>query len=197
MLEAMDTELGRLLDNVDLATTTVIFMGDNGTPTNQVRAPYQGAEGKGTVYQGGVHVPLIIAGQGVTARGYNQQLVSCVDLFPTMIELAGVDLATVAPSVDKDGVTLIPYLEGRSHPTPRRYVYSEEFTASFSTAWERTIRNDDFVLIRRASGTVREFYNLALDPRQDTNLMSRTRTALEQANLDELEQAMTDLLNTR
>ena len=31
-LEAMDTEIGRLLSTIDLRTTTVIFMGDNGTP---------------------------------------------------------------------------------------------------------------------------------------------------------------------
>ena len=40
MIEAMDTELGRLLDGVDLATTTVIFLGDNGTPNEVTVPPY-------------------------------------------------------------------------------------------------------------------------------------------------------------
>ena len=37
----MDTELGRLLDGVDFTTSTVIFVGDNGTPNEVTASPYK------------------------------------------------------------------------------------------------------------------------------------------------------------
>ena len=57
MIESMDTEIGRLLDNMDPGereNTTIIFMGDNGTPRRVIQAPYVNAQGKGSLYQGGI-----------------------------------------------------------------------------------------------------------------------------------------------
>ena len=63
-------ELGRLLESVDLNTTNVILVGDNGTPGQVVQAPYgpTGAAGhsKGDIYEGGIHVPFVAAGPDVT-----------------------------------------------------------------------------------------------------------------------------------
>jgi arylsulfatase B len=198
MTEAMDTEIGRLLDAVDLATTTVIFLGDNGTTTGVVSSPYLSTHAKGTIYANGSHTPLIIAGAGVTQRdGYVTALANAVDLFPTILELAGLVPSAVVPSsTDIDGVTLTPYLQNRPHPTPRKWAYAEEFKTGWNGDWERTIRNSTFSLIERASGP-REFYNIVNDPLQATNILSRTLTATEQANLDILNEQLDDLIATR
>lgn len=198
MLEALDTEIGRLLRSVDLATTTVIFIGDNGTPTKIEKSPYTAAHGKGTTYTGGVHVPLMIAGQGVTNGGRTvNELVNCVDLFPTILDLAGQADNSRLTGVKIDGVTLTPYLQNKTHPTPRRWAYAEQFVPNWnSTGWERTIRNGDFALIERQNGT-RDFYNLALDPLEATDILDRTRTTVEQAALDELDAALDALIATR
>ena len=58
MMEAMDTQIGRLLASMDddvRDNTYVIFLGDNGTSGGQVRAPFQNGRAKGTVYEGGVN----------------------------------------------------------------------------------------------------------------------------------------------
>lgn len=75
MIEAMDTEIGRLLNSMTQAekdNTIIIFIGDNGTP-NQVAQDYRGTRVKGTVYQGGVNVPMIVSGKNVTR--FNQRLI--------------------------------------------------------------------------------------------------------------------------
>ena len=69
MIEAMDTEIGRLLKSVDLATTSVIFMGDNGTPNEVTAAPYSPDHAKLRVYEQGVRVPMIVAGSGLKKPG--------------------------------------------------------------------------------------------------------------------------------
>ena len=56
MSESADTELGRLLGAVDpeiLADTTIIVMGDNGTPPYAVSAPFEPNEAKGKLQDGG------------------------------------------------------------------------------------------------------------------------------------------------
>src|SRR4029434_103993 len=69
MIEAMDTEIGRLLSQVDINDTTVLFIGDNGTPARVIQMPFSNARGKDTLYEGGVRVPFIVAGSGVVNPG--------------------------------------------------------------------------------------------------------------------------------
>jgi arylsulfatase B len=198
MVEAMDTEIGRLLDNVTLADTTVIFIGDNGTTGTVIARPYPRDKAKATMYQGGVRVPLLIAGAGVASP--NRQvsaLVNAVDLFPTILELAGIDPSRAVPAGRRtDGVSLLPYLEKRPHPAPRSWACSEQFTTRFDNAWQRAIRNLRYTLIERHDGS-REFYDLQVDPFQATNLLTRTLTSGERASLNSLDQKLDALLRTR
>ena len=67
-LEAMDTEIGRLLSSIpqdELENTTIIFIGDNGTPGQVVQSPYSKQQAKGSLYQGGINVPMVVSGHGV------------------------------------------------------------------------------------------------------------------------------------
>src|SRR5829696_6170102 len=64
-IEAMDTEIGRLLAQVNTNETTIVFLGDNGTPGRVIQAPYSSSRGKDTLYEGGLRVPFIIAGPDV------------------------------------------------------------------------------------------------------------------------------------
>ena len=199
MVEAMDTEIGRVLAEVDLATTTVIFLGDNGSPMGDVvRAPYDEKKSKGTVYEPGVQVPLVVAGARVRGRGrIVLNLTAGVDLFSTILDLAGVDpAAPILAGVKTDSVTLLPYLEARPHPAPRKFLYAEAFTLQFDGDWQRTARNGNYALIERYDGT-REFYDLKVDPLENTNLLTRTLTTTEKGNLKGLKRQMDTLLATR
>ena len=83
MVSAMDAEIGRLLEAVDLEETVVIFVGDNGTISSlSDPAVVPGRRGKGSIYQGGIHVPLVIAGPGIDNRGSRSRaLVHTSDIF--------------------------------------------------------------------------------------------------------------------
>jgi arylsulfatase A-like enzyme len=129
MVEALDTEIGRLLEGVDLQRTTVIFLGDNGTSPQVVVPPFDPARAKNTVYEGGVHVPLFVAGAAVEVPGTTcDGLVHAVDLFATALELAGVDLAAVLPpDLALDSVSFAPYLADPALPSLRSTLFTEVF----------------------------------------------------------------------
>jgi arylsulfatase B len=91
-LEALDTELGRLLAEVDLEDTLVILLADNGTPAYAILPPLLSWQGKDTMYEGGIGVPMLMAGPGVQP-GESQALVHAVDVFATVADVAGVELA--------------------------------------------------------------------------------------------------------
>lgn len=127
MVQAMDTEIGRLLGSLpphELARTTILFLSDNGTePCVTAPATHRA---KGTLYQGGVHVPLIAAGYRV-GRGISDAPVSTSDLFATVAELAGVELREALPGHALDSISFAPSLAEPSVHA-RSYQYAATFT---------------------------------------------------------------------
>ena len=198
MSEALDTEIGRLLQGVDLATTTVILVGDNGTTSSVVAPPYPASKSKSTVYQGGIRVPLLVAGAGVVSPGrLVPALANTVDLYPTILELAGINPAAVVPAGTKlDGVSLLPYVRNVQHPGPRQWAYAERFGKVYNRGYQRAIRNARYKLIERASGS-REFYDVVADPFEAKNLLGRTLTTTQRTNLTSLDRQLDALLATR
>jgi arylsulfatase A-like enzyme len=113
MLEAMDKEIGRLLVGIGLAkygaggelvytpesaNTMVVLVGDNGTYFSGVKYPYNLARAKGTVYETGIRIPVIVAGPQVVAPDREvDAMVNSVDFFQLFGEMAGVDVRAVVP----------------------------------------------------------------------------------------------------
>ena len=141
MLEAMDTEIGRLLDHIGpdvLENTYVLFMGDNGTGSNAVRPPFRPGYAKGTLYNGGIHVPFMIAGPGVASGAVSNALVNSADLFATLLELAGIDSAEAVPEgITVDSVSLVSYLSDPGRESIRQWIYADSFTALLNFEWVR------------------------------------------------------------
>ena len=182
MLESLDYEIGRLADNIsaeDYDNTIVIFIGDNGTTRQVLQAPYQDGQAKGTLFQGGVHIPMIVAGDGVTR--FNQRdssLVHTADLFSTIAEIAGLDLPTYEDSYSfKD---LLKNDVGNA----RDYNYSEVLNDTPNKSGY-TIRNERYKLIRFDSGNQR-FYDLWTDPYEQSNLLGEGLSTEEQTAFEEL-----------
>ena len=125
MLEAMDYEMGRLLDALPKdvrENMTVIFVGDNGTPPQAAQEPFQRRRAKGTVFEGGIHVPMVVAGAGVTRKGEREPaLINTVDLFATVADLAGADGERI-----NDAVSFKSLLSGTQGPR-REFAYAEFF----------------------------------------------------------------------
>jgi arylsulfatase A-like enzyme len=167
-VEAMDTEIGRLLLSVNTATTDIIFIGDNGSPGQVIQPPYDNDHSKGTLYDGGTRVPLVISGPSVVSGGRTSgALVHAVDLFSTVLELAGVPLPA---SVTLDSESLKPVLANQS-PGIRTRIYNEQFTQSDPAAGGRAIRDDRYKLIRLNNGA-EEVYDLQASPAETVNLLA-------------------------
>lgn len=131
MVQAMDTEMGRLFDSISpptLGRTNVMFLGDNGTPGPVVPPNVDGTKAKGTLFEGGVRVPLIVTGPAVAQPGStSSQLVHTVDLFATIADLAGVDLAATYPDVTFDAISFAPLLADPDAPSERTVLLTEQF----------------------------------------------------------------------
>ncbi len=131
MLEAFDTELGRLLRYLEGRgdeNTYVLFLSDNGTPHPVTEAPYESNHAKGSAYQGGVHVPMIVTGPGIAPGTENHDLVSFTDVLPTILELAGVeDLSVVPKAARADMVSFAGSLRGDPQ-TGRKWVMAGRFS---------------------------------------------------------------------
>ncbi len=176
MIEAMDTEIGRLLNNIPadvLANTIIIYIGDNGTP-NGLLQNFPNRHGKGSLYQGGVHVPMIVAGAGVTRQNEEEEaMIHATDIYATILELTGTELAGGI----YNSLSFKHLLTGSNGPK-RIFNYAEE-----GNDW--TIRNTQYKLIQLTNGR-QEFYDLIADPLEEVNLINNL-TANQQTIKLELE----------
>jgi arylsulfatase A-like enzyme len=172
-IQALDTEIGRLLAEVDLDKTVVIFIGDNGTPLKDTGSKLRGA--KASVYEGGVRVPLIIAGAGVTRTGREDDLFVAPDLYATILELAGGSVPQV-----NNSYSLKPLLSDEAASSGRTHSFSEISTGTSSRRY--AVRDQRYKLIYNA-GT-RELYDLVADPLETTNLYTNATYADARASLE-------------
>ncbi len=123
MLEALDTEIGRLLTSVDLTKTNIIVIGDNGTPGQVDQAPAGGiANAKGSLNEGGIHVPFFAHGPDILQTGTTDKLVHVVDLFSTVLDLTGTEIPA---GLDLHSHSLAPIFNGTD--TADRCIISEVF----------------------------------------------------------------------
>jgi arylsulfatase A-like enzyme len=200
MIEAMDTEAGRLLawlrDHGRLDSTNVIFIGDNGN-IGRVSQIADTTHTKGTVYEYGLHVPFAVAGPAVATPGRTSAaLVSTVDLFATILELCGHTAwrDSIPASVPVDSRSIVPIL-GDKESSVRAWTFSEQFKPTPDASDGKAIRNAEYKLIRFDLGG-EEFYNLASDRNEAANLLAlgRPLSATEQSNYESLCTAMNTLL---
>ncbi len=155
MVESMDYEIGRLLSSLsesELANTVVIFMGDNGTNRTVTQEPFEKSKSKGTVYEGGVRVPLIVSGAGVASPNRcSDVLISAPDIFATIMELSGEQMSCYEDSYSFAGV-----INGDG-TTSREYSFTEIICNG--NPYTNAIRNTDYKLIT-IDGEVSEFLKI-------------------------------------
>lgn len=165
MTEYMDTEIGRILANVNMNNTTVIFVSDNGSVKNGMHhsVPYRG--GKTTVYEGGINVPMIIAGKDVGWTGTSERLVSLTDIFNTILSITAQSQIT-----NNESVSIYDYMKYGITAGERQYVFSEYFTPNGSTNLtinRKAVIGPRYKLVHR-NGFQPEFFDLVADPFEST-----------------------------
>jgi arylsulfatase A-like enzyme len=182
MSNSMDTIFGKLLDAVDAMNpnTYVIYISDNGTPMygrpnldfiDNMYITRKG-RGKGTAYESGALVPMIIRGPQIAASTQNNSYAHVVDLFSTILELAGlappvnVSNSDGTGTVPLDSVSLTPILFNKAKATrdPNKgYVLNEN--KNLMTGGTRWVGAQDatYKVVCIDSPSNCEFYNLADD----------------------------------
>jgi arylsulfatase A-like enzyme len=174
MIDSMDQTVGRIretLGELGIADRTIIiFTSDNGgrIPTTS-NAPLRA--GKGSCYEGGVRVPLIIAWPGIAAAGSTCDApVITMDLYPTILEMLGQSLAADAIC---DGVSLVPQLRQTGSLADRalywHYPHYQHYQMEGTTPYG-AIRRGDYKLIEFYDDLRVELYNLRDDVGERNNL---------------------------
>ncbi len=209
MLETLDEAVGRIIAALDqagvLENTVIVFASDNGPyfipnatymPAEFAKVPVTSAQplraGKGTIYEAGTRVPLIVIWPGkVKAGTETDALMQSTDFFPTFADLLGWKLPA---GVRFDGVSLRPVLEGTGavtreifchFPHPEAHSEYEMMPAITPATPASSVRQGDWKLIRfycdNADQTDRyELYNLLNDPGERHDLSAAQPARVQQ-----------------
>jgi arylsulfatase A-like enzyme len=174
MIEGMDKSLGDILANLRrhgiADDTVVIFMSDNGAAKNvRQNAPLRGH--KIDPYEGGVRVPLLVKWPGVAGPGSVCDGCTMVeDLFPTLLEMAGVD-APKSVSSPVDGVSFVPLLKDPSRRTePRLLVW--HYPHTYDRPPYTAARKGDWKIVYFHEDRRLELYNIAQDIGEQRDLLA-------------------------
>ena len=178
VIQGMDTEIGRMLTEIDnlqeLDNTIVIFLGDNGTPPPIQDTNVGNRGAKATVYEGGVHVPMIISGAGVTrVNDRETDLVTTSDLYATVAELTGINVSQI-----NNSYSLVPLLTDDNASSGRQFSFTEICGRQYA------IRDDRYKVLYNPDDGGFAMYDLQNDPQEQTNLYDDPSVAAEQAVLE-------------
>jgi len=184
----MDTLMGKLLDAVSQIdpNTYVIYISDNGTPMygrpnldfiDNMYITRKG-RGKGTAYESGALVPMVIKGPGIKENSKNEGIAHAVDLFATVLALAGLDVPEEVSNsegtgnVSLDSVSLTPVLfNGKScvRDPDKGYVLTESVNLMTQGTKHVGTRNLKYKIVCAGGieGSNCSFYNLEDDPLEE------------------------------
>ena len=177
MVEAMDEQVGRVLDKLEelgLAEHTAVFlMADNGglstaegSPTSNL--PLRG--GKGWLYEGGIREPFLIRWPGVTKPGSNCDVpVISTDFYPTILDMAGLPLKK---DQHLDGVSLVPLLKGATKIDREAIYWHYPHYSNQGGFPGGAIRMGDWKLIERFEDGRVHLYDLQMDIGEREDLAS-------------------------
>lgn len=200
MIETIDIEIERLLTETfwSAEETLVIIASDNGSAAQLNNDPFNANYPKGTVGQGGVKVPLLIVGPGVTAAGEAvDSSVNLTDLYATILDVAAKTALKPSPT---DSVSLIGFFDDSEAAAVHSYNYTETFWPNFDPTTDhgpcrgmQAVQEDPGLYETGAYKYVRLFggqealFNLANDPFEGTNVINSGPSARLQALRNHIE----------
>jgi N-sulfoglucosamine sulfohydrolase len=154
-MSRLDALVGDLLDALDRSgkrdNTWIIYFGDHG---------FDILRGKRTSLEQGLRIPLIIASPNGARGTVRDELVSTIDLAPTLLAAAGIEAEVSLP-----GLSLDPLLQDETMPEWREYLFTEFVTHSAHNYFpQRTVRDSRFKLIETLMpGEINPGYDFTLN----------------------------------
>lgn len=185
MVASMDQAVGSVLEAVKAKgiedNTVVIFFSDNGGLSTSEGLPTANTPlkaGKGWLYEGGIREPAIIKWPGVAKPMVSDAVITSMDFYPTILEMAGQPLR---PELHKDGKSLVPLLKNETDKMHGVAYFHYPHRSNQKGSPSSAIRKGDYKLIVFFNDDRRELYNLKDDIGETQDL------AMEQPELaDEL-----------
>lgn len=185
LIEGMDKSLGDIMDwlkvNKEDKNTVIIFLGDNGGLAASTRwregkphtQNYPLKSGKGSLYEGGIRVPFIIKWPGIVKENKrNDKYIMIEDLYPTILEIAGIKNYKVPQIID--GQSIMPLLKDTKDISRDRSLIW-----NFPNIWDATgpginlncaIRKNEWKLIYYYETGKKELFNITKDISENNNL---------------------------
>jgi len=155
----VDAQIGRLLSALEETgqadNTIVVVWGDHGWHLGEKEIT-----GKNTLWDRGTKVPLLFAGPGINAGQRCRQPAELLDIYPTLIELAGLTRRD-----DLEGLSLVPQLKDADTKRERPAVTSHN-------QGNHGVRSERWRYIRYADGS-EELYDMQADPEEWHNLAGK------------------------
>ncbi|MBI1322562.1 sulfatase-like hydrolase/transferase [bacterium] len=165
----MDAQLGRLLDALESSghadDTVVVLWSDHGWHLGE-----KAITGKNTLWDRSTRVPMIWSGPGIISGGRCDEPVELLDIYPTLLELAGLP---ARPALE--GLSLVPQLRHAATPRTRPALTTHG-------PGNHGLRARDWRYIRYADGS-EELYDMRVDPNEWNNLAGEAKYAEVKADL--------------
>lgn len=176
MIEYLDNSIGYLLDKLEkleiIDHTYIIFFSDNGGLTHidgrTATSNYPLRSGKSQFYEGGIRVPFIVSGPGLPKGSVVNTPVISMDIFPTMLELAGIDQL---PDIHKDGISLVPLLSNVKL-IPDRKNFFWHYPHYQTMPPHGAVRSGDWKLVENYENGKIELFNLKDDLSESLDMSS-------------------------
>ena len=185
MISHMDSDIGRILATLDARglreNTVVIYTSDHGLGVGQ-----HGLMGKQNLYDHSMRIPLIMRGPGLPAGLQCGALLYLLDLYPTLLDMAGV------PTPDSSAGHSLSALLGELTYKHRRQIFSAYqgiFGHPRGAPYQRSIKDERHKLIQTVVDGVMtwQLFDLTADPYETVDLIEKPE---HEGRIDQLKQAL-------
>ena len=166
MIEKLDENVGKVIKQLEtsnlLENTLIVFYSDNGGLWGN--PPLR--DNKGSMFEGGIRVPLIMNWQGKIKQGITDVPVTSVDFFPTLIEATNSSYS----SEDLEGISIWPLLTEDKQPKARPLYWHFPHYRKKGLSMAAAIQENDWKLIWSFDTDSTYLYKVKEDVGENDNL---------------------------
>jgi len=183
-IEHLDHGIGKVITSLkesgQYENTIIIFTSDNGghLPDLANNGPLR--DGKQSMYEGGLRVPTVVSWPGhISAGSSTDQVNVSMDIYPTLLQVAGVELAHSI-----QGRSFLNTLLGKTEAEEERVLYftRREGGAAYGGKAYHALRKGDWKLLQNSPYQPMELYNLKNDPMENQDLIKAEPEIFKEMN---------------